>query len=108
MKTDLSPALVSPVDSTLEARFILTRLDNTGVLVDFKTGRLYQVNGSATRICEAMLGGESIGRVADDLASCFGLSRDQAATDVRGVLDVLNQERPTRRVRGASRFAAHQ
>ena len=68
--------------------FALTTLDNEGLLLDLRTGSLFQLNESATTIWSEWLAGASEDRIAHLLEHTYRIGADEAQHQVREALKV--------------------
>ncbi|MFB7928367.1 lasso peptide biosynthesis PqqD family chaperone [Streptomyces sp. NPDC056039] len=62
------------------------------VLLDERTGRYWQLNGTGALVVTALLDGAAPDEVADRLAATRPVTRERAAADVTALLDHLLKE----------------
>lgn len=80
------------------SRFVLTRDQSEGVLLDLETGDFYRLNEAACEVADALEAGIGPEQIAARLAARYGIERDAAARDVASVLERLAERRaPVRR-----------
>lgn len=69
-------------------RFYLTRLSTEGLLLDLKTGSLFQLNESASAIWSDWLAGQSEEVIASGLRRAYHLDPEEAVRHVSGTLNL--------------------
>ncbi len=76
---------------TLRLRADVSMVDDAGsaVLLDERTGRYFQLNGTGATIVRGLLGGRSVADTARRLAERHPAAADRALADVTGLLDQL-------------------
>jgi hypothetical protein len=59
------------------------------VLLDERTGRYWQLNPNGSRVLNALLAGDEPGRIAEEFATRYRISIEQAQRDVTTVTALL-------------------
>ena len=71
---------------------IAKRLDQTTVLVDISTGRIFELNETGTRVWELLGQGLSVEHIVQHLVLEFEVADSQAAEEVTKLLSQLQNE----------------
>jgi Coenzyme PQQ synthesis protein D (PqqD) len=71
---------------------IAKRLDQTTVLVDISTGRIFELNETGTRVWELLGQGLNIDRIIQHLIFEFEVADSQAAEEVSKLLSQLRNQ----------------
>jgi Coenzyme PQQ synthesis protein D (PqqD) len=65
------------------------RLEDGAVLLDKKTGMVYQLNKVGAEAWDLLCGGASVAATSDAIATRYSIQRSQAESDVRRLLESL-------------------
>jgi hypothetical protein len=71
---------------------IAKRLDQTTVLVDISTSRIFELNETGTRVWELLGQGLNVKRIIQQLVSEFEVADSQAFEEVKNLLSQLQNE----------------
>jgi hypothetical protein len=71
---------------------IAKRLDQTTVLVDISTGRIFELNETGTRIWELLGQGLDVEQIMQHLVSEFEVADSQAAEELKTLLSQLRDQ----------------
>jgi hypothetical protein len=68
---------------------LVTDTDDGLVLLDGRSGRYWEVNGTGAATLRGLLGGDSADQVAETLTARYDVPRDRAATDIARFIRTL-------------------
>jgi Coenzyme PQQ synthesis protein D (PqqD) len=71
---------------------IAKRLDQTTVLVDISTSRIFELNETGTRVWELLGQGLNVEQIAQHLVSEFEVEDSQAAEELKRLLSQLRDQ----------------
>ncbi|GCE01078.1 lasso peptide biosynthesis PqqD family chaperone [Embleya hyalina] len=71
----------------------LTPTEHGTVLLDERRGRYFQLNPTGTLVLRTLLDGATAHQAAELLSERYGITREQAATDVAALLENLRKRK---------------
>ena len=71
---------------------LFERLEEKAILVHLHTNRIFELNGTATRLWELLEAGADAGELLSRMTSEFEVDGGQLASEIDAVLELLAQE----------------
>ena len=71
---------------------IAETIDGEAILVDLRTGSYFSIQGSGSKLWDAIAAGASLGRLTDEVASAYSVDRDAAEEAVSSFCAELERE----------------